>query len=193
MNEIEAKMKVPDFDAIRRHLKSAGAKPSGDRMETNIFFDTPSASLRRADKGLRLRTHRDMKTGRREYVVTFKGPRQPGKLKVRQEIEFKVSDPAPVTAAFAALGFEISISFQKHRRTWTLDKCEIALDDLPCLGTFVEIEGPTAAAVMRVRKLLYLNKEPLISDSYASMMSRYLKRIKSSKREGTKNAKKDKK
>jgi adenylate cyclase class 2 len=175
MNEIEAKMKVPDFDAVRRRLKSAGAKPSGDRQETNVFFDTAKSSLRRADKGLRLRTHRDMKTGRCEFVVTFKGPRQPGKLKVRQEIEFNVSDPAPVTAAFVALGFEISISFQKRRRTWTLDKCEIALDELPFLGTFVEIEGPTAAAVMHVRKLLDLNKEPLISDSYASMMSHYLK------------------
>jgi adenylate cyclase class 2 len=174
MNEIEAKMKVDDLDVIRRRLKSARAKTAGDRLETNIFFDTPKDSLRRTDKGLRLRTHRDMKTGKTEFVVTYKGPRQKGKLKIRQEIEFKVDDPAATTAALAALGFQISISFQKRRTMFRLQKCEVALDDLPCLGTFVEIEGPTSAAVMRVRKLLQLNKEALISDSYASMMSRYL-------------------
>src|ERR1700722_7111130 len=98
--EIEAKMQVTDLAVVRARLKSAGAKFVGKRQETNIFFDTPDANLRASDKGLRLRGNRGLKTGHTEYVVTFKGPRRPGKLKSRPEIEFTVDDPDALTEVF---------------------------------------------------------------------------------------------
>jgi len=172
--EIEAKMKLDDLDAIRRRLESLGASPAGEHLETNTFFDTADTSLRKADKGLRLRANKDVKTGETEYIVTFKGPRQPGELKTRQEIEFSVDDPTAATQAFIELGFRVSIRFQKRRRSWRFMQCKVELDELPRLGGFVEIEGPSADAVMAARKALDLANEPLVSDSYASLLARQL-------------------
>jgi predicted adenylyl cyclase CyaB len=169
--EIEAKMSVPDFAAPLRRLKSAGAKPIGERMETNIFFDTPDASLRRADKGLRLRTHRDVSTGRVEHVVTFKGPRRPGPLKSRPEFEFTVTDPAAVRQMFKGLGLEISIIFKKRRQSWKLKGCRVELDTLPALGRFIEIEGPRPQSIMIVRRILGMEKSPMIRESYAALIA----------------------
>lgn len=171
--EIEAKMKLDDPAALRRRLESVGAVLSGEHLETNTFFDAPGAALRRADKGLRLRTDRNTSSGATRYLITFKGPRQPGELKTRQEIEFTVDDAAAATQLFEQLGYAATLSFQKRRQTWKLGGCEVDLDELPHLGWFVEIEGPSAAAVDQVRKSLGLMESKLISDSYIAMLAKW--------------------
>jgi len=179
--EIEAKMRVSDLAAMRRRLKAAGAKFAGGLSEINTFFDTPDGDLRRADKGLRLRANRDVKTGRTEQVVTFKGPRRAGPLKSRPEFEFTVDHPAAVVETFKNLGLVVSISFKKRRQSWKLGRCKVELDRLPRLGTFIEIEGPRAQAVLRVRRLLGLADAPMIRESYAAMMAARLANRKKSR------------
>jgi adenylate cyclase, class 2 len=169
--EIEAKMQVDDLGAVRSRLKAAGAKAAGTHLETNIFFDTPGAALRRADRGLRLRANREVKSKRTVHIVTFKGPRQSGRLKRREEIEFEVVHPDAAIRVFRELGFGVSLRFQKRRESWTLGGCKIELDELPLLGTFVEIEGPGNRRIMQVRKRLGLADHPLITGSYASLMA----------------------
>jgi len=169
--EIEAKMRVADLAEIARRLKAAGAKPIGERIENNIFFDTPDGSLRRADKGLRLRANHDVKTGRTEQVVTFKGPTRRGKLKIRPEMEFTVDAPRAAVAAFKGIGLVVSVQFKKRRNSWRLKGCRVELDELPRIGRFVEIEGPSEAMVYRVRKLLDLAGHELIRESYAAMVA----------------------
>jgi adenylate cyclase, class 2 len=169
--ETEAKMQVDDLAAVRRRLKAAGAKAAGSHLETNIFFDTPGAALRRADRGLRLRANRDTRTGRTVHVVTFKGPRKPGPLKRRKEIEFVVDDPDALVRVFAELGYVVTLRFPKRRESWTLGGCKIELDELPLLGTFVEIEGPRRAKIFSVRKRLGLDNRPLINGSYAALLA----------------------
>jgi adenylate cyclase class 2 len=172
--EIEAKMKVKDFSALRRRLKAAGAGAAGERLETNIYFDTPAGALRSDDKGLRVRTYRDGKTGRAEHVVTFKGPRQSGALKSRPEFEFSIDDPEALIEVFKQIGYPVTLSFQKRRRSFKLANCKVELDELPHLGKFVEIEGPSEKQVMKVRQMLGLSALPLISAGYASMLADYL-------------------
>jgi adenylate cyclase class 2 len=172
--EIEAKMKVDDLDEVIPRLQSAGAVYVGEHQETNTFFDTPDGRLREADKGLRIRANMDTRTKQTEHIVTFKGPRQPGAVKTRLEIEFTVSDPAAATQTFEQLGFPVCITFQKRRRSWRLLQCKIELDELPNLGTFVEIEGPSEKQVLKARKALGLDDQPIITTSYAAMMSAFL-------------------
>jgi adenylate cyclase class IV len=47
----------------------------------------------------------------------------------------------------------------------------VELDELPQLGTFIEIEGPSAAKVMACRKKLGLADEPMIPESYVAMVA----------------------
>lgn len=172
--EIEAKMKVGDPELIRRRLEQLGAKRAGERLETNVFFDTPDQKLLHAGEGLRLRTNHDIATGNDEFVITFKGPLQPGDLKSREERELTVEDGDDAAALLDALGYKRVVSFQKKRRSWKLDDCKIELDEVPYLGTYVEVEGPDPNCVMKVREALGLSNEPMIKTGYVSMLMKYM-------------------
>ena len=54
---------------------------------------------------------------------------------------------------------------------WKVDGCEVCLDELPRLGTFVEVEGPDEDAITGVLEKLDLQNEPHITQSYASMLA----------------------
>lgn len=182
-NEIEAKMKVEGFDDLRRRLAELGAKRIGSELETNTFFDTPDGSLVRAGKGLRVREARDEQSGGHRYVVTFKGPQRQGDMKNRQEIEFTADDGAAAIELLETIGFERVLSFQKRRETWELADCEVVLDELPILGSFVEIEGPDEAIVLQTRQKLGLDDCPLIPTAYATLLARHLEQTGDRKRE----------
>jgi adenylate cyclase class 2 len=173
--EIEAKMKVADHAGVRQRLRENGAKHESTVLETNTFFDTPDRALMSNDKGLRLRHTTDADTHEEKSKFTFKGPRQKGQLKSRPEHEMDVSDPRAARAFLEALGFTKLASFQKRRESWTLEKCHVELDEVPHLGTFVEIEGPDEPTVMRLREMLHLRDEPLIQTSYISLLMSHLK------------------
>lgn len=57
-HEIEIKLRVPDRAAIRRRLRTLGARPGPRLHEINLVFDTPDESLRRREMLLRLRVER---------------------------------------------------------------------------------------------------------------------------------------
>ena len=66
----------------------------------------------------------------------------------------------------------------KKRRVWQLGDCEVALDELPLLGDFVEIEGPDEETIATVQKSLGLTDLPHITESYASLIVRELRQLK---------------
>ena len=172
--EIEAKLRVADHSLIRDRLRAVGASRIGLTIETNRFYDAPDERLSNADSGLRIRTNTNADTGAAEHVVTFKGKRQPGKFKTREELEFSVSDLDAAAAVFERLGYPLTQTFAKRRESWTLDGCKIELDELPVIGTFVEIEGEGEAAVQAVREKLGLANEASLTEGYASMVAKLL-------------------
>jgi adenylate cyclase class 2 len=172
--EKEAKIKVDDLEPVRKKLAQLNARRASAELETNFFFDRADGMLRKADKGLRIRRAKQ-KSGKERCTVTMKGPLVPGKLKSRDEIQFTVDDPKATRQLFENLGFALTLSFQKRRETWKFRGCEVALDQLPRLGHFVEIEGDSAKKIMSVRRALGLSNRPLISAGYVSMLARYLK------------------
>ncbi len=172
--EIEAKMKVDTFEGVRARLKQAGAESDGEHFETNTFFDTDDHSLLAADKGLRLRLTRDLASGSEHHIITYKGPRGPGLLKNRQEVELRVDDPQQAAQLFEQLGFGRVLSFEKRRQSWKLGGCKVELDVVPHLGSFVEIEGPGEQAVMKVREMLGLSERPLVKASYVALLTGHL-------------------
>jgi len=174
--EIEAKIKVPNHEAVREALRRAGGTLHARRLEINIFFDTPAAALRNADKGLRLRHNHYLADpgGQDEMVITFKGPQQPGLYKKREEIELTVTDAAAAEALLAGLGFHRTLSFEKRRESWRLQGCLVELDELPHLGTFVEVEGPSESAVQNVLHTLGMENPPCIKTSYIAMLGQWL-------------------
>lgn len=172
--EIEAKLKVDSLKLIVDKLIYLDAKEKGKVLELNIFFDREDHALQAADKGLRIRTNRDTTTGNVETIVTFKGPRQHGPLKSREERELKIESAEDGTRLFEALGYAMTLTFEKRRNSWTLDNCKVELDELPLLGTFIEVEGPTEQAVLAVLDKLQMRHLPPVKASYAAMLTTHL-------------------
>jgi adenylate cyclase, class 2 len=172
--EIEAKMTVESFDVVRARLREVSAAGPVEHFEVNTFFDTEDRSLLAADEGLRLRLDRLVAGGAERHVITYKGPRRLGPLKSREEVELEVSDAAAATQLLERLGYLRTLSFEKRRESWALDRCKVELDELPYLGKFVEVEGPDEASVMRVRERLGLASRPIVKSGYIALLMSHL-------------------
>lgn len=171
--EREAKFQVESHEALRERLTSSRAERLGCVLETNVILDRPDGSLRRKGIGLRVRTTRDIETGERVTTMTFKGPVKPGPFKSREELEIGVSDFDTAVKMLEELGFARILRYQKRRESWRLDDCRIELDEPPHIGLFVEIEGPSDAAIDDVRKALNLDRLPHVKRSYPAMLLAY--------------------
>jgi len=168
--ELECKVRVESHEVIRERLRGAGATYVGRVCETNRLFDDRDGSLLAADSGLRVRSIRVLDGQGPSASLTYKGPRQAGDLKRREETESAVSDAEAVAAILGELGFGERVLFEKRRESWRLAACQVELDELPALGLFVEVEGPTAAVVKAAIAQLGLADEPLIVESYIGLL-----------------------
>ena len=172
--EIEAKLKVDSLAETENKLGELGAKFLGEQLQTDYFFDDANETLTKSDRCLRLRKQ---KTGKNEnYFLTYKGTKEKSNLKKRQEIESEISDAASFRKLLSALGYEQVLIVEKKRRLWQYENCEVALDQLPDLGDFVEIEGPDEKDIANVQDILGLAESPHISKSYASLLNEKLQR-----------------
>jgi adenylate cyclase, class 2 len=174
MLEIEAKIKVTSLDPVRTKLMALMARKLPAVKEVNMFFDLPDRSLQAGDKGLRIRLETSEENPLPKALMTYKGPRQRSALHPREAFDLSVSPPNDAIAFLQALGYERTLSYEKHRESWLIESCRVELDELPYLGTFVEIEGPSEKAITAVREKLGLAHHELTKPSYAAMMSHYL-------------------
>ena len=181
--EIEIKFKVDDPAALREKLAAAGAQRVGEVLESNVFFDTPDDSLRQQGTGLRLRTEYGPDGSELRTLVTAKGPRRPGELKIRSEHELVAASHEEGRAFLQTLGYRSALTFAKRRETFRLGDAEIVIDELPELGFFMEIEAPTEQRVQDVRGRLGLADEPTVTDSYPAIVREHLDGTVAGKRE----------
>jgi adenylate cyclase class 2 len=202
--EIEVKLRVRDVAALRKLLQRVGARTvtrgSGRVHEWNTLYDTAAADLRGRDELLRIRvetpagvvgskrTMAGSKSGKRRFVLTFKGPvkgsagsgspkrsasdrRFGGNHKVREEIELEIGDAKALGTIIGRLGMKESFHYEKFRTTFRMPETArwakgllIEVDETP-IGNFVELEGP-ARAIDRAAKLLGFSKDEYVLTNY---------------------------
>ena len=169
--ELECKVRVEDHSGVRAGLKRAGATCVGRVLETNRLFDGANGSLRLSGCALRVRTTTVIDGSGPGSTLTYKGPRQAGPFKRREEIEVVVEDAVAMVNILGALGLAERFLFEKRRETWTLDACTVELDEVPRLGRFVEVEGPDEGAIRSVLRRVGLEGAASIRESYVSMLA----------------------
>ena len=103
-------------------------------------------------------------------TVTYKGPRKPGPLKIRQELEFTADAADAVAVVLEAIGMHTRMVFQKRRDTWLLGGCTVTVDELPVLGHFLEIEGPDGASIAAVAETLGMADAPAETATYTGLL-----------------------
>lgn len=197
--EHEIKLRCPDPAAMRTRLAALGAEPRGTVCERNELFDTAVGRLRSADCGLRLRIQRpatptEVGAGgcnwaggahAGEAILTFKGPRTGGGVKVREELETTIGDAEALRAVLARLEYAPVVVYEKLRETWALGPpagtahprpCVVTLDTLPNLGTWLEIEGPDTQAVLALQQMLGLASAAPEQRTYVEMAATHGRR-----------------
>jgi len=171
--EIEAKLKVESHKEIVEKLTEFGAEFLQEQMQTDYYFDDANRTLTETDRCLRLRRLQADQT--EKIFLTYKGAREKDQFKKRLEIEVEIKDADSARKLFSELGYESTLVVEKKRRIWRLYQCEVALDELPLLGSFVEIEGPEEEKIAEMQKNLGLTHLPHITESYASLMAEKLR------------------
>jgi adenylate cyclase class 2 len=130
--------------------------------EVNLRLDTPDHALLYTGRLLRLR--QDTRSR-----LTYKGPgSEQGGARLRQELEFTVSDFDTALHLFEALGYTIVLMYEKYRTTYKMGEVEVVVDETP-IGDFLEIEGPDGKSIMQAANELGLDWERRTLDSYTML------------------------
>lgn len=166
MIEREVKLRFETPDEARALILAAGATPLRcRRLQEDALLDTEDETLRRRQCALRIRTESG------KSLLTFKGPVQPGRMKVRDEQETVVSDGAVLQRVFEELGLHVWFRYQKYREEYAAEDVTIAIDETP-VGTFVEIEGGEQG-ILAMTAALGRSPSDFILDSYRSLFVRH--------------------
>ena len=130
--EVELKFLDADLGVVRSRLEQAGGRVVQPRsLETNLVFDDAEGGLARSSRLLRLRNGREL---------TVKLPLEDADYKARTEINLDVAE-GDIEAFLGGLGFHVTWRYEKWREGWDLAGMFVTLDELPFIGTVVEIEG----------------------------------------------------
>ncbi|MCX6623970.1 MAG: class IV adenylate cyclase [Acidobacteria bacterium] len=162
--EIEIKLRVRDAEQGRALVEAAGGSLVRERtFESNILFDTPDKFLRRKGQLIRLREYGA------DHVVTFKGRGSEGRHKIREEIEFEVSDAKNVGLILEHLGYYPSFHYEKYRTEFEIagEAGKVLLDETP-IGVFLELEGRPEWIDRTARRMGFVEAD-YITASYGAL------------------------
>jgi adenylate cyclase class 2 len=158
--ELEVKFYISKRKELEEKVLALGGQLEAPRVrEVNLRFDTPEQTLAESGRLLRLR----MDTRAR---LTYKGPGGvEGGARLREELEFTVSDFETAKKLLEALGYQVQMMYEKYRITYRLADLEIVLDEMP-YGDFVEIEGGDGESIQKAAEKLGLDWDSRILASY---------------------------
>jgi adenylate cyclase class 2 len=160
--ELEVKFYLSEREAMQAKLEQMGQVIAPRVHEVNLRFDTPDFLLTSSGRLLRLRQDSRAR-------VTYKGLGSvEGGARLRQELEFTVSDFETARKLFEALGYQVYTMYEKYRTTYKLGNVEVVLDELPT-GDFLEIEGPDSKSIHEAASMLDLNWNARILESYTML------------------------
>ena len=164
--EVEQKYRTSDHATIKARIVSLGGDVAELVEQEDCYLSHPSRDFARTGEALRLRRVGDWN------AVTYKGPRQPGPTKTREEIEVPFaagSQPLnSIRKVFENLGFRPVATIKKSRTPCHLSldgrTIEVVLDEVEGEGLFVEVEvvateedvSAAQDAVMRLAETLGL-------------------------------------
>ncbi len=157
--EREIKLRFESAEEARAKILALGAAPlHGRRLQEDCLLDADDERLRRQRSVLRVRNEGG------KSLLTFKGPVQPGPMKLREECETVVADGDMLLTILQQLGFHIWFRYEKYREEFSAHDVVIAIDETP-VGTFVEIEGGETA-IHHTAAALGRTPADYITDSY---------------------------
>jgi adenylate cyclase class 2 len=142
MFEVEQKYRIESTETLSEKLTLIGAAKTETQSHADTYYNHPSRDFAESREALRIRRV-DGKP-----LITYKGPKLPGAIKARQEMEWRLDpgdcDGNQTEALLVALGFRRVETVQKVRQSFDLpepwSKLIVVIDQVEHLGSFAEIE-----------------------------------------------------
>ena len=167
-DETEIKIPLGTEDKIRTILQLCRILYSdeGQSNHRDEYFDTQEENLKEQDFTVRLRSVNG------NLKVALKSPRiyLPGSVYQRIELEFSAANEREVREQLARQGLTATAILEKRRWTFSSAHAEIALDRLPFIGSFIEVEGDTPSAIETVLASLHLSSKDAVRENYSELM-----------------------
>ena len=167
--EIKAKCKEPG--KIREYLQKRGANFKGLDIQTDTYFNVQNGRLKLREGNIEnnlIYYERNDQAGPKDSNFSL--------VKVENADELKM-------VLTRSIGVKVVV--QKNREIYYIDNVKFHIDDVPGLGSFVEIEAGNMLAPLTQKELekqcadymiaFDLNDEDLIKNSYSDMMIELLK------------------
>ena len=160
--EREVKLRFGSAEEARAAILAAGATPLlGRRLQEDALLDTRDEQLGARQCTLRVR----VECGKSR--LTFKGPVQPGIVKIREELETVIGDAGVLMRVLGELGLEVWFRYEKYREEFAREDVIVAIDETP-VGVFVEIEG-SDAGIQSMAQALDRSPDDYLVDSYRGL------------------------
>jgi adenylate cyclase class 2 len=160
--EREIKLRFGSAEEARAAVIATGATPLlGRRLQEDSLLDTDDEQLRRRRCVLRVRVEHG------KSRLTFKGPVQPGAVKVREEIETVVGDGLILLRVLEEIGLHVWFRYEKYREEFAHEDVIVAVDETP-VGVFIEIEGGEQG-IATMTEALGRSPSDYILDSYRGL------------------------
>ena len=164
--EREIKLQFASPEEARAAVRAAGLTPRrARRLQHDALYDSDGAGLQARRSVLRIRTEDG------QSRLTFKGPPQPSRMKLREELETAVEDGGILHEVLTRLGFRVWFRYQKYREEFDGAEAIVAIDETP-IGVYIEVEG-SEAGIGRVAAALGRSPDAYILDSYRGLFAKH--------------------
>jgi adenylate cyclase class 2 len=166
--EYEARFCDLDIEAVRTALRDAGAELAFARtLHRRVVFE--NEQIRASRSWLRLRA----RDGHATLTLKRAAGDAPSLDSIR-ELEIAVSDFDACRELLQAIGLEPVRYQESYREEWRLDGVIYDIDEWPGLPVFLEVEGPSPAAVQSAAGQLGLD---FAAASFGSVDELYKERL----------------
>ena len=176
LNEIEIKLRIPSGEDAKKLIEKLG-KISDNAPEyfeqTDIYYDAQNGDLMKKDFVIRMRI-----VNGKGYVA-MKSPRIfiNDAVQKRIELEFEVKDIEAIKQKIKNQGLLETTVMEKRRTEFTLDNAVIAIDEVPFIGWFLEIESDGEESIEKIIKDLEISSFERVKLNYGELMDKKMSEI----------------
>ena len=151
MFEVEQKFTIRDLQGVEQRLLQLGGIAGAKEDHIDTYFNHPCRDFAATNEALRIRRING------KPLITYKGKKDPGPVKVREELEWPLDpgdrDGSSTERLLTLLGFRAVANVEKSRRPYSFSptlagppsSLLVTIDEVKNLGFFAEIEAVVAA------------------------------------------------
>ena len=171
--ETEIKIRLKSDTQVTALLARC-SKLYGNGIETfqrDEYFDTLDELLKDKDFTVRLR----LVNGKTK--IALKGPRKffADKVHSRLELEFSALSEIEAREEIKRQQLIPTTIVEKRRWEFVRDDLHIAVDRLPFIGSFLEVEAPSSERIRRILNVLQVDSDDAVTDNYTELLEQRLR------------------